>query len=88
MATRWRLPIGRIGRWCWPPCRLGPQKWGSLTINGTESYKTLAVELAAEHGFNITNPELQDKLVAAGERIARHQRRARWGFQLVCASTR
>ncbi|WP_392714107.1 LPD7 domain-containing protein [Rhizobium ruizarguesonis] len=53
--------------------QVGSQKWGSLTINGTESYKTLAVELAAEHGFNITNPELQDKLVAAGERIARHR---------------
>jgi hypothetical protein len=51
--------------------QVGSRKWGSLTINGTESYKTLAIELAAEHGFKITNPELQDKLVAAGERIAR-----------------
>ena len=51
--------------------QLASQKWGSLTINGTDSYKALAIELAAEHGFKITNPELQDKLVAASERIAR-----------------
>ncbi|MGO4569335.1 LPD7 domain-containing protein [Rhizobium sp. 2YAF20] len=51
--------------------QVGSRKWGSLTINGTESYKTVAIELAAEHGFKITNSELQDKLVAASERIAR-----------------
>lgn len=51
--------------------QVASQKWGSLTINGTDSYKAIAVELAAEHGFKITNPELQDKLAAAGERIAR-----------------
>lgn len=51
--------------------QVASRKWGSLTINGTDAYKTLAIELAAEHGFKITNPELQDKLVVAGERIAR-----------------
>ncbi|OCJ02484.1 hypothetical protein A6U85_30415 [Agrobacterium sp. 13-626] len=51
--------------------QVASQKWGSLTINGTDSYKAIAVELAAEHGFKITNPELQDKLAAANERIAR-----------------
>ncbi|WP_245472522.1 LPD7 domain-containing protein [Rhizobium jaguaris] len=53
--------------------QVASRKWGSLTINGTENYKALAVELAAEHGFKITNPELQDRLVAAGERIARER---------------
>ncbi|MFW8642770.1 LPD7 domain-containing protein [Rhizobium beringeri] len=51
--------------------QVASRKWGSLTINGTDSYKALAIELAAEHGFKITNPELQDKLVTASERIAR-----------------
>uniref|UniRef100_UPI0035ABF201 LPD7 domain-containing protein n=1 Tax=Rhizobium rhizogenes TaxID=359 RepID=UPI0035ABF201 len=53
--------------------QVASQKWDSLTINGTDSYKAIAVELAAEHGFKITNPELQDKLVAASERIARNR---------------
>ncbi|NTJ51559.1 relaxase/mobilization nuclease domain-containing protein [Agrobacterium rhizogenes] len=53
--------------------QVASQKWDALTINGTDSYKAIAVELAAEHGFKITNPELQDKLVAASERIARNR---------------
>ncbi|NTG71487.1 hypothetical protein EXN67_29250 [Rhizobium rhizogenes] len=53
--------------------QVASQKWDALTINGTDSYKAIAVELAAEHGFKITNPELQDKLVVASERIARNR---------------
>jgi hypothetical protein len=53
--------------------QVASQKWGSLTINGTDSYKAIAIELAAEHGFKVTNPELQDKLVAASERVARNR---------------
>ncbi|OEC93583.1 LPD7 domain-containing protein [Rhizobium sp. YK2] len=53
--------------------QVASQKWGSLTISGAESYKGLAIELAAEHGFKITNPELQEKLVAANERVARQR---------------
>jgi hypothetical protein len=53
--------------------QVASQKWDALTINGTDSYKAIAVELAAEHGFKITNPELQDKLVAVSERIARNR---------------
>ncbi|AYG70043.1 hypothetical protein CCGE531_28720 (plasmid) [Rhizobium sp. CCGE531] len=59
--------------------QVASQKWGSLTISGTESYKSLAIELAAEHGFKITNPELQEKLVAANERAAQ-QRNASAGL--------
>ncbi|WP_246799180.1 LPD7 domain-containing protein [Rhizobium leguminosarum] len=53
--------------------QVASQKWDALTINGTDSYKAIAVELAAEHGFKITNPELQDKLVAASEQIVRNR---------------
>jgi hypothetical protein len=49
---------------------LGAEKWGALTVNGTDRYKALAVELAAEHGFRLTNPELQDVLAAARDRFA------------------
>lgn len=45
-------------------------KWGSLNITGTDRYKALAIELAAEHGFKITNPELQSALNAARDRMA------------------
>lgn len=39
--------------------QVASQKWGSLTINGTDRYNALAVELAAGHGFKVTNPEMQ-----------------------------
>jgi hypothetical protein len=50
--------------------QLGAEKWGALTVNGTDRYKGLAVELAAEHGFRLTNPELQDALAAARDKFA------------------
>ncbi|KAA0689457.1 hypothetical protein DTW90_31670 [Neorhizobium sp. P12A] len=50
--------------------QLGAEKWGALTVNGTDRYKSLAVELAAEHGFRLTNPELQDALAVARDRLA------------------
>jgi hypothetical protein len=42
--------------------QLGAQKWGSLTVQGGESFKQLCVELAREHGFKLANPELQRAL--------------------------
>ncbi len=51
--------------------QLGAEKWGAVRVSGPDRYKTLIVELAAQHGFQLTNPELQDKLAAARERIAR-----------------
>jgi Large polyvalent protein-associated domain 7 len=40
--------------------QVSAEKWRSLTVNGTNSYKALVVELVAEHGFHIANPELQE----------------------------
>lgn len=51
--------------------QVASRKWGALTINGTESYKALVVELAAEYGFKIANPELQDKLAATQAQMTR-----------------
>ncbi len=34
------------------------------------SYKALCVELADEHGFKIANPELQDQIALARQRVA------------------
>lgn len=39
--------------------QLASQKWGAIELQGTDTYKQLCVELAAEHGFRITNAELQ-----------------------------
>ncbi|UXS05562.1 LPD7 domain-containing protein [Agrobacterium tumefaciens] len=50
--------------------QVASEKWGSLSLSGTDRYKSLAIELAAEHGFKVTNPELQDALNAARQRYA------------------
>jgi Relaxase/Mobilisation nuclease domain/Large polyvalent protein-associated domain 7 len=39
--------------------QLSAQKWGAFQVFGSDDYKRLCVELAAEHGFRIGNPELQ-----------------------------
>lgn len=43
--------------------QLGVQKWGTLTITGPDEFKQLCAELAAQHGFKISNPELRGKIV-------------------------
>jgi hypothetical protein len=50
--------------------QLASQKWDSFNINGTEQYKQMCVELAAEHGFKITNPELETALGKEKMRLA------------------
>ena len=42
--------------------QVASQKWDSLTINGSDAYKETVARLAAEHGYKITNPELQDRI--------------------------
>jgi hypothetical protein len=56
--------------------QLSHQKWGSITVTGNEQYKAMCVELAAEHGFHIVNPELQESIKAQREmrRIERYIR--------------
>ena len=53
--------------------KLSSQKWDAITVNGSASYKTAVVELAVEHGFEISNPELQDKIRIERERVARQR---------------
>ncbi|MBU2820306.1 relaxase/mobilization nuclease domain-containing protein [Acidithiobacillus caldus] len=54
--------------------QLSAQKWGKFTVTGNDEYKALCVKLAAEHGFQITNPELQE--VIRQERQRMRQERA------------
>ena len=44
--------------------QLSAQKWGDFWIRGDAQFKRTCVELAAEHGFKITNPELQRAIAA------------------------
>jgi hypothetical protein len=49
--------------------QLSAQKWGTFTIRGDERFKRTCVELAAEHGFKISNPDLQQALTAERDRL-------------------
>jgi hypothetical protein len=49
--------------------QLSAQKWGTFTVHGSESFRGLCAELAAEHGFKIANPELQQAIAAGRERL-------------------
>jgi hypothetical protein len=42
--------------------KVAAQKWDTITINGSEAYKETAARLAAEHGYKIANPEMQDRI--------------------------
>jgi hypothetical protein len=49
--------------------QLSAQKWGEFWIRGDAQFKRTCVELAAKHGFKITNPELQQAIAAERERL-------------------
>ena len=49
--------------------QLSAQKWSAFTVRGNERFQRMCIELAAEYGFNITNPELQKAIAAERERI-------------------
>ena len=42
--------------------QLAAQKWGRFRVTGSDAFKDQCARLAAEHGFHITNPELQDRI--------------------------
>jgi len=42
--------------------QLAAQKWGSFRVTGNDEYKTMCVQLAVEHGFRISNPELEESI--------------------------
>lgn len=50
---------------------LSAQKWGVFTVEGGESFRRTCVALAAEHGFKIANPELQEAIAHERDAIAR-----------------
>jgi hypothetical protein len=49
--------------------QLSAQKWGSFKVNGNDEYKAICASLAAQHGFKIDNPELQESIQKEREKI-------------------
>ena len=49
--------------------QLSAQKWGSFQVTGNNEYKAMCTKLAAEHGFKISNPELQESIQQERQRI-------------------
>ena len=62
--------------------QLSAQKWGSFTVTGNDEYKAMCVKLAAEHGFKITNPELQESIQQERQRIQQERAQAMKSEQL------
>ena len=62
--------------------QLSAQKWGSFTVNGNDEYKAMCAKLAAEHGFKITNPELQESIKQERQRIQNERAQAMKSEQL------
>ncbi|PPC89066.1 MAG: hypothetical protein CTY36_16120, partial [Methylocystis sp.] len=42
--------------------KVASEKWEALNITGSDAYKETVARLAAEHGYKITNPEMQDRI--------------------------
>lgn len=42
--------------------QLATQKWGELSVSGSDDYKARCAALAIEHGFRIVNLELQERI--------------------------
>lgn len=56
--------------------QLSAQKWGSFTVAGNDEYKAMCVKLAAEHGFKISNPALQESIQQARQQIQQDRAQA------------
>ena len=62
--------------------QLSAQKWGHLTVTGNDEYKAMCAKLAAEHGFKIINPELQEIIQQERQRIQQERLQAMKSEQL------
>jgi hypothetical protein len=57
--------------------QLSAQKWGTFAVTGGERFRQICVELAAEHGFKISNPDLQPAIAVERERIRQERSQGR-----------
>jgi len=56
--------------------KLASEKWGAITLTGNEKYKDLAIRVAAQSGFEVANPELQERFARAKARAAEKKQSA------------
>ena len=42
--------------------KVASEKWETLNISGSDAYKETVARLSAEHGYKITNPEMQGRI--------------------------
>jgi MobA/VirD2-like, nuclease domain/Large polyvalent protein-associated domain 7/TraI-like middle domain/RepB DNA-primase C-terminal helical domain len=49
--------------------QLSAQKWGTISVHGNRQFMRICVELAAEHGFKIANPDLQEAIAAQRQQL-------------------
>lgn len=55
--------------------QLSAQKWSKgFYVKGNDEYKRMCVELAAEHGFKILNPELQTAIADEREQLRKERK--------------
>ena len=50
--------------------QLAAAKWGAFVVTGDDAFKRRCAWLAAEHGFPVVNPELQDAIRSHREALA------------------
>ncbi len=49
--------------------QLSAQKWGTISVHGNREFMRICVELAAEQGFKIANPDLQEAIAVQRRRL-------------------
>ena len=53
--------------------QLASAKWGAIVVTGDDDFKERCARLAAEHGFDLVNPELQDAIRIHRESVERQR---------------
>ena len=54
--------------------QLASAKWGAIVVTGDEDFKGRCARLAAEHGFDLVNPELRDSILGYRDAVEKQQR--------------
>lgn len=67
--------------------QLAAQKFGTINVNGNDEYKAMVATLAAEHGFKIANPEMQEAIQQERARIQQDRQQARKAAQDAAKQT-
>ena len=61
--------------------QLASAKWGRFRVRGSEDFKRRSARLAAEHGFELVNPELQDLVKEHRRDIDQRREEERYGLE-------